>query len=80
LLVASDGVAHDVSEFLLVLIVVLTSHTSGGFILGISLSLLHVTSGQKGLSCITQMVEITHRRSFTGIGCQVSGDRVSDFA
>ena len=80
MLVASDGVTHDVSEFLLVLVIVLTCHTSGGFILSISLSLLHVASGQKGLSCVAQMVEITNRRSFTGVGCQVSGDRVSDFA
>ena len=67
LLVPSDGVTHDISELLLVLVIILTSHTSSSLILVLILMLTHIASRQKSLSCILKMIKVTHLWLLRGV-------------
>ena len=80
LLVPGNGIAHNISELLLVLVIVLTSHTSSSLILVLIFILTHITSRQKRLSCVLKMIKVTHFWLLRGVGSEVSCNRVSDFA
>lgn len=68
LLVPGDSVTHDVSELLLVLVVVFASHTPRSLILILTLIASNVTSGQKRLSSALKVIKITHFRGLRSIG------------